>query len=208
MDEERPIPSLPPQPDFPHSFDTIPLPVLLNTWKHHAESLRRRIARTATAGATALAELANELIVVGSDLMDLYTGIFSPAEIAHKVLDSLRPSGHLLPDEYRTWLAEGGGYQVVVFPEDSSRWVLRLGEESGRYIHVHPARWAPQTLRVRANVLKTAVMVLAHIAVHGGDPLDVGLLNRVRQQYLGFSPIGRLKGDQGLRAVIALLRPT
>jgi hypothetical protein len=181
--------------------------VLFNPWKHHAGALRRRIARAAAAGAAGLADLAGELVVVGNDLMDLYTGAFAPAEIAHKVLGALRAEGRLGPDEYRAWVAAGGGYQVHTFPEDDSRWVLRRGEEGGRYVHVHPARWAPRTLRVRANVLKTAVMVLAHAAVHGGDALDVARINRARQEYLGFSPIGRLKGEQGLRSVIDVLRP-
>ena len=43
---------------------------------------------------------------------------------------------------------------------DGSAWVLRQGEEGGRYVHVHPGRRTPPTLRVRATVLKTAVMAL------------------------------------------------
>ena len=85
--------------------------------------------------------------------------------------------------------------------------MLRLGDEADRYVHVHPARWVPQTCRVKANVLKTAVMVLAYTAVHGGDPLDVALVNRVRRDYLGLAPLGRdLAGDQGIGQTIQLLR--
>ena len=87
-----------------------------------------------------------------------------------------------------------------------SRWVLRRGTEPGRHVHVHPARWAPHTLRVRANVLKTAVMVLAHASVYGGDPRDVARINAVRRQYLGLSPIKELAGDQGLGIVIDILQ--
>jgi hypothetical protein len=83
--------------------------------------------------------------------------------------------------------------------------VLRHGEEEGRYVHLHPGRWVPQTRRVRANVLKTAVLALAWVGVHGGDPLDLAVLNRVRQQYLGLAPVGRLLPEQGLGEAIALL---
>ena len=48
---------------------------------------------------------------------------------------------------------------------------------------------------MRANVLKTAVVVRAYVGVHGGDPSDVALVNRVRRQYLGLSPVGRLVAD-------------
>jgi hypothetical protein len=187
---------LPTEADF---FD-VPVPVLFNSWKHHAGALRRQITRTA------LEELPDHLVVIGTELMDLYTGLLSPACIARQVLATLTAEQRLAPETYRAWVAANGGYQVLTFPEDQSRWVLRGGEEGGRYIHVHPARWAPQTLRVRANVLKTAVMVLGYVAAQGGDPFDVGLINRVRQQYLGFSPIGRLTGEQGLRGVIEVLR--
>ena len=98
-----------------------------------------------------------------------------------------------------------GGYRLVEL-SDTSRWVLRLGEVN-HYVHAHPGRYAPHTRRVRANVLKTAVLVLAHVGVHGGDPLDVKLVNHVRRQHLALAPIGKdLAGDQGLGGVIDALR--
>jgi hypothetical protein len=82
-----------------------------------------------------------------------------------------------------------------------------MGDESDRYIHVHPARWAPRTCRVRANVLKTAVMVLAHVGLHGGDAMELARVNAVRTEYLGLAPMGRdLAGADGLGALIQLLR--
>jgi hypothetical protein len=180
--------------------------VLLNAWKHHAGALRQRIALTVRAGDAALPGLAGQLVVVGTELMDLYVGRFTPAEIGAKLLAALTAADLLPLERYRTWLLSGGGYQVLTFAEDTSRWVLRLGEADGCYVHVHPARWAPQTLRVRANVLKTAVMVLAYAGVHQGDPKNVALINAVRGTYLGLSPIRGLAGDQGLRGLIDLLR--
>jgi hypothetical protein len=182
-----------------------PAPVLLNGWKHHAGALRQRIRETVEAGDVGLAELAGRLVVIGTELMDLYTGDLTPTAIADQVLAELTADGHLASNAYGTWVAEGGGYRVTTLP-DESRWVLRLGD-ADRYVHVHPARWAPRTRRVRANVLKTAILVLAYVGVHGGDPLDRALVNRVRQQYLGLAPMGKdLAGDQGLGGVIDLLR--
>lgn len=178
-------------------------PVLFNTWKHHAGFLRHRIADCAARGEAGLAELAGELVVVGATQMDLYIGANSPAEIGQLLLAQLGRDGVLEPAAYHAWIEQGGGYRVVTLP-DGCNWVLRAGEENGRYVHVHPGRWAPQTRRVRANVLKTAVLALA--AAGGGDPLELAVINRVRRDFLGLAPIGRLRGEQGLSEVIDLLR--
>jgi hypothetical protein len=181
--------------------------VLFNTWKHHAAALRREIDKTVQAGAPALDELASRLIVMGTELMDLYLGRLTPAEIGERVLGFLKAEGRLALPAYRAWLAASGGYGVLTFAEDGSRWVLRMGDETDLYMHVHPARWAPETCRVRANVLKTAVMVLAHAGIHGGDPTDRTRINAVRAEYLGLAPIGRdISSTEGLGAVMKLLR--
>jgi hypothetical protein len=183
-----------------------PAPVLFNTWKHHAAALRREIDKTVQAGAPALDELARQLIVIGTELMDLYLGRLTPAEIGTKVLTQLQAENRLALPAYRAWLTASGGYGVLTF-EDGTRWVLRMGEETVRYIHVHPARWAPETCRVRANVLKTAVMVLAHVGVHSGGPMERTLVNAIRAKYLELAPVGRdISGAEGLGAVMKLLR--
>jgi hypothetical protein len=184
----------------------VPPPVLLNTWKHHAGALRRRIAEAARGGEAGLAALAGGMVVIGTELMDLYVGRLTPAEIAAKVVARLRADRLLAPDAYRAWVAAGGSYRLVPLAEDDSVWVLRAGDEE-RYVHVHPARWAPETLRVRANVLKTAAMALAYAVARGGDPMDRALLNRVRADYLGLAPVGRdPAGEQGVGRIIDLLR--
>jgi hypothetical protein len=184
-------------------------PILFNTWKHHAGILRLRIRQAAAGGPAALDNLADNLVVMGTVLMDLYLGELSPRAIGEAVLALLCRDNRLSLAAYQTWIAEAGGYRLVTLPEDGSQWVLRVADETDRYVHVHPGRWVPNTCRVKANVLKTAVMALAYTAVHGGDPLDVALVNRVRRDYLELAPLGRdLAGDQGIGQTIHLLRGT
>ncbi len=192
-----------PQPDS--DFD-VPPPLLFNAWKHHAGALRRHIAEAAAAGSDGLAVLAPRLVVIGTGLMDLYTGGLSPGEIGAGVLDRLRADDLLDPNVFREWVSENRRYRVVTLPADGSAWVLRFGEEGGRYIHVHAGRWTPHTLRVRANVLKTAVLALAGGAATGGRPLDLALINRVRRDYLGLAPVAALAEEGGLGSVIEVLR--
>jgi hypothetical protein len=153
---------------------------------------------------------------MGTELMDLYTGTLTPAEIGARVLEALRVEDRLSWAKYQPWIEQNGGYRMLTFADDQSQWVLRAGRPAGlqcslddRFVHLHPGRWTPETRRVRANVLKTAIMVLAYTAVHGGDPRDVAVINKVRQQYLGMAPIRELVGDQGLGVILDLFqRPT
>jgi hypothetical protein len=169
--------------------------------------LREQIRSAIANGPAGLQPLAKELVVVGSKLMDLYHGPFSPREIANRVLAKLRKTGHDTADLFRTWVKFAGGYQTIEFPEDGSRWVLRMADEADRYVHVHPARYSPFTIRVRANVLTTAVLALAFTAFRGGDPLSRSAVNAVRRDYLGLAPLGRdPSSDEGIGAVIELLR--
>ena len=185
----------------------VPWPVLFNTWKHHAGALKRRMEEAARAGEAGLNELAGRLVVIGAKLMDLYTGRLWPAEIGARILAELAAEDRLALPAYRAWIESGDGYRLLTFAEDGSRWVLGMGEEADRYVHLHPGRWSPATVRVRANVLKTAVMVLAWVLVHGGDPLDRELVNTIRGRCLGLSPVGKdLAGELGVGRVIDLLR--
>jgi hypothetical protein len=183
----------------------IPHPILFNTWKHHAATLRQRIAEVAAAGPTALAALPSRLVVIGMKLMDLYTGTLTPQAIGAGLVELLDQQSTLSPERYQAWVQAAGGFRTLTL-SDQSVWLLRCGDLNDRYVHVHPGRWTPHTRRVRANVLKTAIVVLTHAAIHGGDVHDVRLINTVRQQHLGLSPIRELSGEGGLAAVLAVLR--
>jgi hypothetical protein len=187
----------------PASAWDVPPPVLFNTWKHHAGALRRRL--DACAGEADLAGLGRELVVLGHALMDLYTGSLLPADIARHVVAQLESEGRLAPEAFGAWVEQGGGYRMVTLP-DKSEWVLRAGDETSRHVHLHPGRWVPHTLRVRANVLKTAMLALADARLSGGDPLALARINRVRRDHLGLAPLGRLRdGDTGIAELIDLL---
>jgi hypothetical protein len=181
-------------------------PVLFNTFKHHAGALRARIAALAEQGPAALAAMGERLAVLGTKLMDLYTGRLTPRDISARVIEQVWEAGRLELPAFRDWVAGQEGYAVLSFAEDESRWVLRLGDEAGRYIHLHPGRWSPATVRVRANVLKTAFLVLTHARIHGCDPMDRDVINEVRRDLLGLSPVAEGPDEGlGLGAIIELL---
>ncbi len=182
-------------------------PVLFNTFKHHAGALRARIAAAAAQGPAGLVEAGQYLVVLGTRLMDLYTGPLTPRDLSARILAQLEETGHLERPAFAAWLAAQQGYALVTFAEDESRWVLRLGNETERYVHVHPGRWSPATVRVRANVLKTAFLAILHARIHGGEPIERERINEVRRAFLGLSPVGDDPEEGlGLGAIIELLR--
>jgi hypothetical protein len=186
--------------DQPH----LPHPALLNTWKHHAGWIRERIASAVGAGSAGVAALPAEMAVVGSRLMDLYTGSYTPAEIAEFVFADLKARNLFEFEPLAKWLAERGEYALTELP-DRSRWTIRLGPADGRYLHLHPGRWVPHTMRVQANTLKSAVMAHAHAGLTGADPSELAVVNEARKLYLNLLPVRELTGDGGLGAVIAAL---
>lgn len=164
--------------------------VLFNAFKHHAGFLRERIARWT------LEEAAAEIVVIGHALMDLYTGPMPPDALSSWVMDEL---GGMDRDEFAAWLAERGDYATLTHPEGTA-WVLRLGEGE-RWVHLHPGRHSPNTVRVQANVLKTAILARVH-----GDAMRLETVNAVRREWLGLPPLKEAPREGvGLGAVIAVL---
>src|SRR5260370_31204586 len=104
------MPAIPPTPVLPASAWDAPAPVLFNAWKHHSAALRRRVRAAVEAGPAGLDDLAAQMVVIGTELMDLYHGRFTPAEIGERFLEALPRDGRLGLEAYRAWVAGNGGY--------------------------------------------------------------------------------------------------
>ena len=176
-----------------------PPPALFHGWKHHARFLCAHIRRLSAGGPAALSQLPSDLLAIGGSQMDLYLGPLSPAAIASALIDHLAAADLLAPERYRAALADGG--YLLVDLADRSSWVLRWGDQPGRYVHIHPARYAPQTLRVRAPVLKTALAARAWATVHG-VALDLDAVNAARAALLGWQPLKTLDASAGCGALL------
>ncbi|VTR97860.1 hypothetical protein [Tuwongella immobilis] len=184
----------------------VPSPILFNRWKHHAGVLRAAIAWAAEQGPSGCQTLAETLVVVGNDLMDCYTGDEPPASIAVSVFESLRDAAVHQPERFAEWIDANGGYRLLDLP-DGSRWTLRHGRHDARYVHLHPGRWSPQTVRIRANVLKTAVMAWAQTLAMGQTEPDLGSINQVRSRYFQLAPVESVRPDEGLGIALELFAP-
>lgn len=167
--------------------DDLPEPILFNPWKHHQDFIIDR-TRTLIDG-NDLESLSPFLKRIGESTTDLYVGPLGMTEISGitmRVLEKLELKNEEL---YLRWIRDSDGeYRTEPFP-DGSIWVFRTGFEKNRYVHIHPGRNVPLTIRVKATVLKTAIAVNAFSVLKGGNPLDPVNINYIRHEFFRFEPI-------------------
>ena len=173
-------------------------PFEFNTLKHHRDSIH------AFLGEISLVSLQLALKRIGESQMDLYYGMLSVTAIENEIKDRLLEENHFSLDEYKRWIAGNNSYATVQL-SDTSQWVLREGVDPQRYIHIHPARYSPHTVRANANTLKTVIACgvwLREGIIHQPDRASI---NKVRVELLGLSPIGALPANGSIKKIMTLL---
>ncbi|GAA3945528.1 hypothetical protein GO495_29560 [Chitinophaga oryziterrae] len=157
--------------------------ILFNALKHHRGFICRQLQ---TANVTSLQSL-------GNSQMDIYFGSLDLDALFKEVI-TLIPTD----DEasYLAWL--NGGYKEITL-SDTSRWVLLHGTEPGKYIHLHPARYSPHSLRVKATILKTAMAII----IANAEP-DLDTVNHIRRS-ISLSPVKSLEQCEHLWEVLEML---
>ena len=189
---------------FPEKYQ-VPNLVLMNLYKHHAGVVKDLIDHAVDLGHSHFEALNDTVKVLGENLMDLYIGELTPKQIAEIVLKDLEKNERIESQAFQAWVDQAKGYQVIDFDTvDQSRWVLRLTENSTRYVHIHPGRWSPATLRVRAHTLKTAILTLVDAKLNDLDPFDVKRVNELRVEWLELSPIREVVLENGLGKLMNL----
>ncbi|MBT1704111.1 hypothetical protein KK060_12530 [Fulvivirgaceae bacterium PWU20] len=148
-------------------------------------------------------EIEPQLLRIGGSQMDLYHGLLSPDRISDEIIEYLQQNCLLEKNVYLEWLNQNDGFRLLTL-SDGSIWVLREGKEKDKYVHVHPGRYSPQTLRVKASVLKTAIAVKIHVRDHPDITVNTELLNKIRK-LIKLSPLKGLQESKHLTDVLALL---
>ncbi len=182
------------------SFE-IPEPILLNCWKHHAGFIKAMVSEYKNHSESRAESFRKEILSIGGSIMDLYLGELTPAEIAGSITAFLKEMNVSGRQSYREWLGEAGRDFREIEIKDQSGWTLRLGEKEERYIHIHPSRYSPHTIRVRSTSLKSAIMFCI---LNRGETADtLTLINQIRREYLDLPP---LKNMNSASAILKLVR--
>lgn len=181
----------------------VPEPVLFNCWKHHAGYIKSRIEEFKENSLINPEGIRNEILLIGGSLMDLYLGELSPIKIARSVIAYLDKQKLNDIKSYREWLGgERTDYRKIEI-EDQSGWTLRLGEKKDRYIHIHPSRYSPHTIRVRSSSLKSAILFCSL----PDDETESILMkiNRIRKEFLNLPPLKNIKSGSALFDLVKIL---
>lgn len=142
---------------------------------------------------------------IGQSQLDFYTGAMPPLQIAQEVISYLQQHSLLAPEAFYNYLASGGGHYQTITLTDGTDWVLRWGVVAERYVHLHPARYAAQTIRIKAVSLKTAIATTV-AAAQTNYSIDLELVNKVRAEWLQLPPLTVLTPTEGAGKLIALLQ--
>jgi hypothetical protein len=162
------------------------MPVMFNAWKHHRNFIMSCVVDLS--GHLSGKKLIDEgLAVMGNSVTDLYLGKLSPNEISTEIIGSLKSGGNFDTEDYSLWLSQNKGYRMITL-SDSSRWTLRLGNDKDRYIHIHPGRYSPHSIRIKALTLKTIVASL-YLCRIKNEIAEPGIINQARLELLQESPL-------------------
>jgi hypothetical protein len=167
----------------------IPVPITFNPYKHHFRFLLNEIEVWRK---QRLEETSKPLLKIGSNLIDFYLGELSVNEIVCETVDYFEKSGIRSRKVFRQWLNESKWRKILL--SDNSEWLVKTGDSSERFIHIHPAKYSKLTIRVRGTTLKTVLALeISSIKIGQNTRKNLDAVNRVRLNQLNLSPIKSLK---------------
>lgn len=144
-----------------------------------------------------------QLKSIGSSQLDFYTGSLSVENIITEIAEQLIDRQILNRETYNHWIINNDGFREIKL-SDNSLWTLRIIEKE-EYIHIHPSRYSPHTIRVKANTLKT---VLCTLLFENADLFiyNIEKINYYRIKFLSLSPIKTNTGHKELEAIFGLFK--
>lgn len=179
--------------------DNIPevvYPVTFNAYKHHLGFLRKQVEVWKRKG---WKDAEHEIKLIGNNLIDLYFGRLTIDEIIDEILLFAEKNELTSSEKLAQWLGPLEYRKAEL--SDKSFWVIKQGQDASRFLHIHPGKHSPFTIRVKANNLKTVIAIKILV---GGDFLpDLSLVNKIRTERLKMSPVKGLIEGKGITRLLA-----
>ena len=182
---------------------TVLPPIKFNCWKHHAMFIKKELKNFKNE--VQIEQLQSRLLKIGESQMDLYYGKFTPDEIANQIIVYLLSIPVKNNEQYTDWLSGNGKEYRIITLNDKSIWTLRSGDDISRYVHIHPGRYSPYSVRVKALTLKTVICALAFSKVKSTPVVDIDIINEAREKLLNAPPLKSINKEKGLGKLMNLL---
>lgn len=138
---------------------------------------------------------------IGNSQLDHYIGNLSPGYIKTDISSVLLSMDITDKEIYVEWLERNGGFQEITI-SDGSVWTLRAINKEA-YIHIHPSRYSKNTIRIKANTLKTVICTLL-FENRSNFTFNIKSINRYRETYIGLSPLRLNSNHYELQNVFSL----
>ncbi|MBC5994825.1 hypothetical protein [Pontibacter cellulosilyticus] len=181
----------------------LPEPILFHPFKHHMGFILAYIQENRSIDPQLLR---TDLLTLGTSQLDLYFGPLSSEQIAKETVLYLQEHNLLTPQAFRYYLQSGGSDYRCITLSDNTDWVLRWGVVANRYVHLHPARYASHTTRVKAAALKTAIATVIAATQLSLPASELSTINKVRKEWLGLSPVKWVSAQEGIGKFLELLQ--
>ncbi|MEJ2505980.1 MAG: hypothetical protein P8Y81_06935 [Ignavibacteriaceae bacterium] len=175
----------------------IPPPVNLNCWKHHAGFIKEQIHLIAHKKISEPG-LKKILLTIGESQMDIYLGKLTSTQIAKGITETLKKNFKFKLNNYSKWLSEEKKDYKLLTISDKSVWTLRLGKDQERYIHIHPGRCSPLTIRVKSSTLKTYILSEVFSIDKETKQDELMYINKLRVGFLNLPPLKSISSSKGL----------
>lgn len=180
-------------------------PVLYNCMKHHLGFIRDYIS--ANKEKYKYLDLKNDLLLIGTNRIDLYTGKLLPSVISEMVIEKLYEKKIFCQQDYEDYLTAFKGNYTNLKIDDGSSWILKKGIFAERFVHIHPAKKSKNTIATKSNSLKTAIWFHLINTKTPNEKLCLTKLNDIRVKYLGLSPLKSISLSTHMETIIGLLAP-
>lgn len=135
-------------------------------------------------------EFKNQLLQVGRNVTDIYTGSLTAEQIIGQIDAHLTKENIIDYIKYSGYINDQPKAYINILINDGSEWTLTMGENKEKFVHVHPARSSKNVVRVRSNALKTAILI--NVFTDGGNGMNLKELNRLRRRYPNLPPLKTL----------------
>ena len=155
------------------------MPIIFHALKHHLASLKQFVILNNT---SPIESILPQIKSLGESTFDMYIGSLSNEDIIDQTTQYLKTNQLFEAKLYQHWIALNDGSSIFEL-SDKTLMTLRCLPQQ-KYIHIHPCRYAENTIRIRANAMKTALT----LRLLNYNPTFVENINKARM-LVELSPI-------------------